>query len=135
MKILFLALTLIGSAILAIYYNKKILFLKHQLRILNKTSPKTNRNIRLTFFVPNSRGGIIKENSRVLISPLSQSQTLHKAKIKMEVYIIDMAKDYNNTWYYVSLPLDNNINSRGWVKSTDFSIMYSNSNSVSTNTK
>ena len=44
----------------------------------------------------------------------------------MEVYIIDEVKNNQTYWYYVSLPLDSNINSRGWICEEEFLTLYDN---------
>ena len=39
----------------------------------------------------------------------------------MQVGILEKVNTNDSTWYYVALPLDNNINSRGWVEEPAFS--------------
>lgn len=121
--------------------NKKVLILKQQLLLSNnqnnKLKSKINefslKDIKLTFITPDNIKGILKENTNVLLCPIKNTTVLHKTNIKMEVYIIDMVTYKNTTWYYVALPLDKNINSRGWVNKNDFSIFYDNTKSVSKN--
>lgn len=121
--------------------NKKILLLKQQLllsnnqinKLKNKLSEISIKDIKLTFVTPDNIKGILKENTNVLLCPIKNSFVLHKTNIKMEVYIIDMVMYKNSTWYYVSLPLDKNINSRGWVNKSDFSIFYDNTKDISKN--
>ena len=121
--------------------NKKILLLKQQLLLANnqnnKLKSKLNefslKDIKLTFITPDNIKGILNKNTNVLLCPIKNSTVLHKTNIKMEVYIIDMVTYKNTTWYYVSLPLDNNINSRGWVNKSDFSIFYDNTKNISKN--
>lgn len=136
---IFLILVIAGVAGFIIYNNKKLVLLKQQLMISNNqiNNLKTKLSgvcpsgkVQLKFLTPQNKGGIIKENSKVLISPIENSMTLHKPNVKMEVYIIDMVQNRSTIWYYVILPLENSINSHGWVKATDFSILYSYSQSV-----
>lgn len=133
---IFLIVILTGVAGFIIYSNKKLLLIKQQLMIsnnqINNLKNKISRicpsgKIQLKFMIPHNKGGIIKENSKVLISPIENSLTLHKPNVKMEVYILDMVDHQSLTWYYVILPLENNINSHGWVRSIDFSILYNDS--------
>ena len=125
-----------------IYTIKKLVLLKQQLVIsnnqINSLKNKLSHilpkgELKLKFLKPSNKGGIIKENSKVLIAPFENSLLLHKPNVKMEVYILDMVENKKSIWYYVALPLENNINSRGWVKASEFSILYSNSQDICKN--
>lgn len=121
--------------IFIIYTNKKIITLKEKLIASNrqvnalksKLAPINTINVHLTFLKPSAKGGIIKENSHLRLAPYRDSHLLHKNKIKMEVYIIDEVKNNQTYWYYVALPLDSNVNSRGWICEEEFSTLYDNS--------
>lgn len=137
---LFILLVTTASAVFFIYNNKKLILLKQQLMLTNSqnntlqkklSNYSYRKNIEIKFLQPTNKGGIINKDSSVLISPIDNSPVLHKSNMKMEVYIIDKAEYSNNIWYYVALPLENNINSRGWVKENDFSIFYDDSTSIS----
>lgn len=133
--ILFLILTITIFCII-IYYNKKQVLLKKQILIINsqnnnlksKLSKLTQKKntIQIKYLSPNSPMGLIKEGSNILISPLEDSLLLHKSNIKMEVKILDKVEVLREVWYYIALPIDTNINCRGWVKQSDFSLFYSN---------
>lgn len=140
MIIIFLVLVSLGTAAFIFINNKKLLLLKQQLLLVNNQNNNlknklskftSSKNLKFKFFTPNNTGGILKENTSVYISPIESSVLIHKLNIKMEVYIIDMVENSKIVWYYVALPLDSNINSRGWVKKSDFTIFYNNSQSVS----
>ena len=53
----------------------------------------------------------------------------------MEVKILDSAIVNNETWFYVSLPIDTPYNCRGWINKNDFSFICPTSQDISTNFK
>ena len=134
--ILFFIFLIISLSILIfiIYTNKKIVTLKEKLIASNrqvnalksKLAPINTISVHLTFLPTSAKGGIIKENSHLRLAPYRDSHLLHKNKIKMEVYIIDELKNNQTYWYYVSLPLDSNVNSHGWICGEEFLSLYDN---------
>ncbi|NLK94553.1 MAG: hypothetical protein GX275_05090 [Clostridiales bacterium] len=138
-----LFLSLVGIIIFLIFYNnKKLAIIKHQLMLSNSQNSNlksklsnyyTISKIKIFYLTPTNRYGIINSNTNILLSPIKNSIVLNKSSIKMEVYVIDMAKINNEYWYYVATPSDDNINSRGWVNKNDFTVFYSNSKSVMKN--
>ncbi|MDO5039828.1 hypothetical protein [Clostridium sp.] len=115
---------------------KQLIVANSQINKLKKYAPShynTKGGLSIKFSYPENNFGIIKENSKVFISPLDNSYIIQILNVKMEVKILDKAEVGKDTWYYISLPIDSNINSRGWIKSTCFSYLYSNSNSVINN--
>ena len=140
MVIIFCLLTSLATITSIFISNKKLVLLKHQLHLISNQNNnlKNNlskftcaKNLEFKFLIPNYAAGILKENTNVYLSPIENSVLIHKLNIKMEVYIIDMVENCNKTWYYVSLPLDSNTNSRGWVQKTDFNIFYNNTQGIS----
>lgn len=127
--ILFLVL-IVALIFTILYYDKKEAMLKHQLLATQnynknlkeqlKKYGKISDDIEIKFSIPSVTLGIIKEYSNVLLCPLDSSIIVCKQPIKMEVEIIDKAEISNTSWYYVSLPIDSNINCRGWVKEENF---------------
>lgn len=100
--------------------------------IKTKSEPNISRNtsISIKFITPVSKAGITNSNISVYIAPLYDSPILKNINIRMEANILDSAIIDNQTWFYVTLPIDTNINSRGWINKNDFSTIYSNSKSV-----
>ena len=47
--------------------------------------------------------------------------------IKMEVKILDSAIIDDETWFYISLPIDSAYNCRGWINKNDFSYIHQES--------
>ena len=89
-----------------------------------------NTSISIKFITPVSKAGITNSNISLYIAPLYDSPIIKKINIRMEANILDSAIINNQTWFYVALPLDTNINSRGWLNKKDFSTIYSNSRAV-----
>lgn len=138
--VLLLALVLIIIFSVIFYYSKEQSILRHKLLVVNSQNTslrselakykKSKEPIKIKFSIPNNPMGIIKENSNILIAPIENSALLHKNKIKMEVRILDKAQIKNQSWYYISLPVDDDINSRGWIQQKDFSLFYDNSKNI-----
>lgn len=144
MKYLVFVLFILVIICLVLYYEKKIFYYKKQLLIANNqidrlqkkvpkiNSMKKNRGVQIKFSIPNSNMGIINENSKIYISPLESSELVQHINIKMEVKILDKAEINNQIWYYISLPIDSNINSRGWILQENFSYFYGKSTDITT---
>lgn len=141
MKYIIFLILLIALISTVFYFDRKQAILKHQLLVANnqnsslrsklsKLSKSTTDSIKIKFSVPTNYIGLLKENSKVLIAPIENSTVLQKTQIKMEVKILDRAEVLRETWFYVALPIDSNINSRGWVKQSNFSLFYNNSKSI-----
>lgn len=64
--------------------------------------------------------GVIPQNAKIYLYPNENSPVLQSINIDMNVTIVDKAISDNLTWYYVALPTDSNINSRGWVLESSF---------------
>ena len=123
--------------------DKKVATLKKQLLVANnqntslraklyKYSGLIDNNIQVKFLHLYNNTGLINSNTDILIAPISGISVLNKSVVKMEVIILDKVEIKNKIWYYVSLPLDSNVNSRGWVREEDFYSFY-NSNNTSSN--
>ncbi|MGL4773424.1 MAG: hypothetical protein ACRC2K_07660 [Clostridium sp.] len=136
--IILLVLVLIGGLI---FFQSKIAQSKHQLVVLtrqvdnlrSRASSSKIRNSRLLvkYLIPESRMGLTNANTNLFISPLEDSPILQNLSVKMEVTILDKVSIKDVTWFYVRIPSDDNINCRGWVKQTDFSLLYDTSKSIS----
>ena len=69
----------------------------------------STQNCNLEFLTVDNHYGLLPKNTIVRISPSNNSCIVKKINTN------------DSTWYYVALPLDNNINSRGWVEEPAFS--------------
>ncbi|WP_315080311.1 hypothetical protein [uncultured Clostridium sp.] len=135
MKILLFLLFIIvvaGSLLFLIYnYENKISLVKKQLIASQEQFYKLKakydqlnslkNNPSIMFLDLTEHTGLLTKDSMVYLSPNELAPTLQKLDISMEVYILDKALCDKIVWYYVSLPIDTNINSRGWVKENSFS--------------
>ncbi|WLF69302.1 hypothetical protein Q6375_15225 [Clostridium septicum] len=124
------------------YYDHKLALTRKQLMIASKrnnklksrATPKKNLDIKINFSNPNSKIGLTNINTNLYLAPINSSPIIRTIKIRMEVQILDAAETNSQTWYYVNLPIDSNINCRGWLNSTDFSILYSDSTNITKTT-
>ncbi|AOR24697.1 hypothetical protein [Clostridium taeniosporum] len=135
MKILLFLLFIIvasGSLLFLIYnYENRISSVKKQLIASQeqffKLKSKYNQlntlkhNPSIMFLDLTEHAGLLTKDSIVYLSPNELAPALQTLDISMEVYILDKALCNKTVWYYVSLPIDTNINSRGWVKEDCFS--------------
>lgn len=138
--ILFILLLLASSSTTYLYfsYERKILLLKRQISITLKqydllkdknkfikdNEKKLDEPLKVRFSIPSYRSGIVNSNSDLFIAPLSNSNILRNLKESTEVSILDFSEVNNDTWYYVNIPNFNNINSRGWINSKNFTVFY-----------
>ncbi len=137
--IIFILLTL-GIIFIYFYYNKKLELLKKQLFLTrNQYSVVRNKyddckkdteNLSVRFSIPKYKGGTLKANSCLYLSPLISSNILAHIDKDIEVGILDCAEFNNETWFYINIPNRNNINNRGWINSKDISIFFSSSSSI-----
>lgn len=140
MKYLIFLFLILALVFVVFYYQNKQLILRRQLIATNSQNnnlkSKYNKtiyykkNVEILYMTPTNTLGLIKEGTTLQSSPLKDSAILQKTNIKMEVRILDKAKVCNETWYYIALPIDSNINSRGWVKASDFTLIYSNCTNI-----
>lgn len=140
MKYLIFLLLIVILVFVVFYYENKQVTLRRQLLVANsqnnnlrsKYSKVTKRkdSIQIRYMQPNNSLGITKEGTVLYSSPLEDSAILQKPSLKMEVRILDKAEVSKQAWYYIALPIDTNINSRGWVKQSDFALIYDNSKNV-----
>lgn len=132
----FLILILI-IAFMYFYYEKKLTIAKKRiLRTSNqfnnirneyRSALTKNQNINVQFLTPTASKAITNNNTTVFLAPILDSPKIRVLDIKMEVKILDSAIINNQTWFYVSLPIDSTYNCRGWINKDDFSFIYQQS--------
>lgn len=88
------------------------------------------KNINLIPNTVSALGGIIKKSSEVYIGPLNTLPIIYTTDVNMEVKIFDKVQNNDEFWYYVELPKDSPINSRGWIEEKQFVSFNSSSGSV-----
>ncbi|WP_260332818.1 hypothetical protein [Clostridium chauvoei] len=129
---------ILGIIAMYFYYNYKLALTRKQLMIASKkrNTVKTRSINRIEktptikFSSPNSKVGITNINTNLYLAPTTSSPILKNISIRMEVQLLDTAELNSETWYYVNLPIDTDINCRGWLNSKDFSILYSDSTNL-----
>lgn len=137
----FLIIILIGSTLgTYYYYDKKLAITKKQLMITSNqyrtmrsqyvNTLSKNQNINVKFSVPEGSKALTNTKANIFLAPLTDSPVLKTLTIKMEVKLLDSALINSSTWFYVDLPIDTNINCRGWINKEDISLIYSNSNDL-----
>ncbi|MCF0147896.1 MAG: hypothetical protein HUJ77_05800 [Clostridium sp.] len=137
MRYIIFILLILSIVFIYFYYNKKIELLKKQLFITRNQysiiknkygyQKKVSENLLVKFSVPKYKGGTLKSNSILYISPITNSNILARINNDTEVGILDCAEFNNETWFYINIPNKSNINNRGWVNSKDISIFFSSS--------
>lgn len=129
--LLFILLAGGGVFFLISSYEQKLSNLHHQLVVSKNQLSKLQKEYKnlnsfkkdfsIKFLNVDKHSGIIAKDSLLYLSPTNLSPILQKLNIAMEVCILDKVLYDNNVWYYVALPIDSNINSRGWVLENCFS--------------
>lgn len=98
--------------------------LKNQLSTLrNKYNHllESKKNYSLEFLTVDNSFGLLPKNTKIYLYPDKNAPTLKILDIGMQAGILEKAVIDDSTWYYVALPIDSNINSRGWVTDDSFS--------------
>lgn len=140
MKYVIFLILILCIVFIFISFDKKVAILKKQLLVANNQNTSLRAKVanyssdrecvQIKFFMCPCNTGLINSNCNVFIAPLRSSCILNKSPVKMEVKLLDKAHVRGENWYYVSLPLDSNINSRGWVNENDFASFYNSSTNI-----
>lgn len=143
LKFLFILIILVclgGTAYMFFFFDNKvkefkrqILTLKNQLNKLKSASNKTSstlKEIKITYNIPNFKYGVTMPYTAVYLAPLDTAPLVNKIKEKLQVEILDEAFINNETWYYSYLGLSSNINSKGWIRKSQFSMFKENSSEI-----
>lgn len=134
MKFLFflIFLILVGGGGFVLFYKyeeamisiqKENHLLKSQLSLLRDKYNKyinSSNEYSIEFLTVDFQNGFIPQNTGIHLYPNENSPILQNTNIETEVHILEKAISNNLTWYYVDLPIDSNINSRGWVLESSF---------------
>lgn len=94
------------------------------------SSPK---DCSLEFLTVDNHYGILPKNTIIRLSPLSDSLIVKKITDTVQVNILEKVIINNCIWYYISLPIEDNFNSRGWVEESAFSEFTDSSLEISEN--
>lgn len=135
MKFLFfliLLILLVGGGFIAFYKFQENMtsilkdnhLLKSQLSILRNKYNKlleSRKNYLLEFLTVDNQYGLLPMNTNTYLFPDKNAPVLKTLDIGMQAGILEKVVIDDSIWYYVALPLDSNINSRGWVTEDSFS--------------
>ena len=97
---------------------------KKQLDTLINKSKTSDKNFTIEFCDIDYIYGTLEDSSHIYIYPDLASPCIYISNELLKVNIIEKASVENNIWYYVQLPIDSNINSKGWVISSSLSNLY-----------
>lgn len=133
---------ILGSAYMFIYFDSKIKVYKRQLLAANNQMSKTSsetlkpqstipKEVQILYNDPTYKYGITLPFTAVYLAPVANSYIVNKLKDKLQVEIIYEAEINKETWFFVSLGLDSNMNSKGWVRKSQLS-MYIDDNATIT---
>lgn len=81
------------------------------------------KNLKLQYSKSPYTYGITSADIKVNYLPIDGFKTLIEIKEPLELYILEQCINNSEIWFYVDLKMQNNINSRGWIKKNDFSIL------------
>lgn len=93
--------------------------LRSQLYSIKEKYDSLNNTIKscsIEFIDLDNNYAILNKNSSVYLTPDENSFVMQKLNMTMQVELLEKALCNNSTWYYVSLPIDSKINSKGWTK-------------------
>lgn len=135
MKFLFfliLLILLVGGGFIAFYKFQENMtsilrdnhLLKSQLSILRDKYNElleSRKNYLLEFLTVDNQYGLLPMNTNTYLFPDKNAPVLKTLDIGMQAGILEKVVIDDSIWYYVALPLDSNINSRGWVTEDSFS--------------
>ncbi|MBE6070493.1 MAG: hypothetical protein E7208_00875 [Clostridium butyricum] len=137
MVIILLILILLGLGTGFFFINKyektisslrlNLMMTQKQLDVLIKQQKSSDKNFLIEFLDIDTNYGILTESSRIYLSPNSNSPCLYVNSESITVNIIEKALIDNAIWYYVNLPINSNINSKGWAINSSFSSVYNES--------
>lgn len=137
MKILFFLVLILIIIFMYFYYEKKLTVARNKLlqtssqfnNIKNKYNNiiTKNQNVNIHFLTPTINTAITNNNTTVFLAPMLTSPKVKVLDIKMEVKILDSAIIDDETWFYISLPIDSAYNCRGWINKNDFSYIHQES--------
>lgn len=103
---------------------KSNLLLKSQLAKIKEKYDlldSSTQSCNIEFLTVDNHYGLLPTDTIIRISPSNNSCIVKKIDMGMQVGILEKVRRYDSTWYYVALPLETNVNSRGWVEEYAFS--------------
>lgn len=114
--------------------NNQILKVKSSIQTQTpiKTQSIQQKEITISYTTPAFKYGITLPYTAVYLAPTDQGFIVNKLKEKLQVELIEEAELEKETWYFVSLGLNTNINSKGWIRKSQFSMFTGNNSDITT---
>lgn len=134
---IFLSILLLCICIcISYYFTSKISVLHRQLIVLSRqnsslknkliaqnSSEQNQNNIQIKYRIPNYKYATTIENSELHISPINNSIVINKLAKGTMLEIQDSAQVSNYLWYEISVPSEERINTKGWIISSNISLL------------
>lgn len=133
LAIIIILLLILALALTILYFDRKLIASKQQYISLTKQYKnlrekylkeyKSSNNILVKYSTPITSTAITNANVSIYLAPLESCPIINTLNDKIQVTILDQAETNMEIWYYISLPINTNINSKGWIKKCDFSLI------------
>lgn len=135
---------IVGCGYMFFYFDSKLKVYKRQLMAANnqvtktqgkpssdtlKTQSTTPKEVQIVYNAPTYKYGITLPYTAVYLAPVENSYIVNKLKDKLQVEILYEAEINKQTWFFISLGLDTNVNSKGWVRKAQVSMYIDDSTS------
>lgn len=145
LAIIIILLLILALALTILYFDKKLLTSKQQYVSLTKQYKnlrekylkeyKSSNNIFVKYSTPTTSSAITNANVSIYLAPLESCPIINTLDDKIQVTILDQAETNTEIWYYISIPTNTNINSKGWIKKCDFSLIFNQSSDLANRTR
>lgn len=145
LAIIIILLLILALALTILYFDRKLIASKQQYISLTKQYKnlrekylkeyKSINNILVKYNTPTTSTAITNANVSIYLAPLESCPIINTLNDKVQVTILDQAETNMEIWYYVSLPINTNINSKGWMKKCDFSLILNPSSDLVNRTR
>ncbi|GFP78536.1 MULTISPECIES: hypothetical protein [Clostridium] len=140
MKLIIIFLLILVIACMYLYFDRKLSFSRQQYLLLSNQHKALREkynslnssltNISIRYLNTTTSNGVTLEGVFLMLSPLEKGPIINKITQKLQVRILEEAEVSNQIWYFVSLPLNTDFNSKGWLRKSDFSLLFSSSQDV-----
>ncbi len=140
LKLVIILILILALAGMYLYFNRKLSFSRQQYLLLSNQHKALREkynaqaaslsNISVRYLTTTASNGVTLEGVFLMLAPIEKGPVINRTNDKLQVRILEEAEVNNQIWYFVSLPLNTNFNSKGWMRKTDFSLIFSNSQEV-----
>lgn len=107
--------------------HKQLIVLTHQnlssKATINKTNNISMNSLLVKYTLPPFKKAMVVQKCNLNISPLENSNILSTIESNTNLDLLDSAEIMGLTWYEVSIPANDRINNKGWIKSSNVNIL------------